>query len=468
MKALRLGKKLAIVAIGLLLGLLILKIVLFLTAKPKIEVDYLAMINALSKPLDYDPNKDGFKYLTEASDLYTTKKAPLSGKTLWPNEMDEMDISVLKTWLAANSDAFDAYKKAGESDYIWRKLKENSESNGNDSPKLWPENEIDVRRCLFWHAKLKAFEGNFEATLENLLTAWRVGTKYAHPNYPLAIQTSALLERQDVLDTAMDIVDVYRPPSADLGKWQRQLQKQFELDSYIPGLEAEKLDCYDRIQRSFVHKSNGTGRVYWRYLREFVPPCEDTGILNMLLILIAGPTESQVYARVDSMITRYKDLVIQPPWEIRYPEQQYVKFQETYNKMPGLFDYFVTPLHSFTIFYHRVKMRQDALITILATLRFNTQYGRYPYNLGELVQEGLLTDLPRDPFSRGPLMYNQLDDDFELYSIGPDFSDDGGRHFQGGNPLTGAPYGDEVFWPPLRKGRKNVKVLDMRTFDDIE
>lgn len=449
-----------------IVAILVVKAILFFTAKPKIEVDYLAKINALSKPLDYDPNEDGINYLKKASEFYVRAPATMSWE-LWPHEMNYAEISLLRQWLAANSKAFNAFRKASESSYVWIELKRNSGSSRTDSSK-WPENEIDVRRCLFWHAKLKAFEGNFEATLENLLTAWRVGTKYAHPNYPLGIQTSALLERQDVLDTAMDIVDVYRPPSADLGKWQRQLQKQFELDSYIPGLEAEKLDCYDRIQRSFVHKSNGTGRVYWRYLREFVPPCEDTGILNMLLILIAGPTESQVYARVDSMITRYKDLVIQPPWEIRYPEQQYVKFQETYNKMPGLFDYFVTPLHSFTIFYHRVKMRQDALITILATLRFNTQYGRYPYNLGELVQEGLLTDLPRDPFSRGPLMYNQLDDDFELYSIGPDFSDDSGKLFQGGNVLTGAPYGDEVFWPPLRKGRKNVKVLDMRTFDDIE
>jgi hypothetical protein len=83
-------------------AILAVKAILFFTAKPKIDVDYPAKINTLSKPLDYDPNKDGFKYLIKASDLYI--KAPLlSGKTLWPNEMDETDLSVLKTWVAAGT-----------------------------------------------------------------------------------------------------------------------------------------------------------------------------------------------------------------------------------------------------------------------------------------------------------------------------------------------------------------------------
>jgi len=450
--------------IMIVLSMFLVKILFFLIAKPKIEVDYPAQINTLSRPSDYDPNKDGFKYLIKASELYVKAPANMAWE-LWPHEMSDTEISLLKQWLAANSETLDAFRKASESDYVWVELKRNSIKSTCGSSK-WLDNEKNVRNCFLWHAKLEAFEGNFEATLEDMITAWRYGIKCSNPNYPLRMQIKSLLEQQHVLDTAIDIIDVYKLPSVDLSEWQRQWQRQFELDTYTPGLEAEKLDCYDRIQREFIHKKNGTGRLYWRHFREFIYPCEDSSILNIFLIPVTGPTESAVRARVDSMITHYKDIVMQPPLEVRYTQQQYIQFQENYNKMPELLEYFVPPLHSFTIFYHRVKMRQEALTTILAILNFNTRHGRYPSNLDEIVQEDLLAVLPRDPFSRGPLIYNQLDDDFELYSVGSDFSDDGGKIYQGMNSLTGAPTGDEVFWPPLRKGRKNIKVVDMTTIEN--
>ncbi len=449
-----------LIVIILMVSILILKAILFFTAKPEIIIDYSSQINALSKPSDYDPNKDGHKYLIEASELYVKAPANIAWE-LWPHEMNDTEISLLKQWLADNSKTLDAFRKASESNYIWMELKRNSSRSVCGSSKCL-DNEIKVRDCLFWRAKLEAFDGDFESTLEDMITAWRYGIKCSNPNYPLRMQISSLLERQRVLDTAIDIIDVYKLPSADLSKWQRQWQKQFELDSYTPGLEAEKLDCYDRIQRAFIHKDNGIGRLYWGRFREFIYPCENSSILNFLLIPVTGPTESDVRARVDSIITHYKDIVVQPPWKVRYAEQQYIEFQEDYNKMPRYCDYFIPPLHSFTIFYHRVKMRQEAFSTILAILDFNTHHSRYPFSLGEIIKEGFLKDLPRDPFSRGPLIYNQLDDDFELYSVGPDFSDDGGKIYQGTNSFTGAPTGDEVFWPPLRKGRKNIKVVDMR------
>ncbi len=455
-----------LIVIGIIAVILVVKAILFFTAKPRMEVDYPAEINALSKPSDYDPNKDGFRYLTEASELYT--KTPLGlDKNLWPHEMNDAEISLLRQWLIANSNTFDAYRKAGECDYIRMKLKESSGSDENDSSKWWPKNEIDMRWCLFCNAKLKAFEGNFDEALESLLAVWKVAVKSTNPNYPLGWQMNSLSDRRCVLDTAIDIIDVYKPPAADLEKWQKQWQKQFELDSYVPGFEGVRLDYYDIIQRSFVHKRDGNGRLYWKELGQHVPTCDCVSSLDVSLISFTGPTESDMRSMIDSMITRYKDLVMLTPSEVRYPEQQYVQAQENYkrnHRMSGLLDYFVPPLHSFTFFYYRVKMRQDALITILAILRFNTQHGRYPSNLAELVQESLLTDLPSDPFSRSPLMYIQLDDDFGLYSVGPDFADDGGRRGAGNNPLVGTPYGDEVFWPPLRKGRKNIKSFDREIF----
>ena len=68
MKPLRPSKKWVLAAIGLLLALLILKIVLFLTAKPKVTVDYVAEYNKIARPQNYDPNDNAAPYYQKAFD----------------------------------------------------------------------------------------------------------------------------------------------------------------------------------------------------------------------------------------------------------------------------------------------------------------------------------------------------------------------------------------------------------------
>jgi hypothetical protein len=70
--------------------------------------------------------------------------------------------------------------------------------------------------------------------------------------------------------------------------------------------------------------------------------------------------------------------------------------------------------------------------------------------------------MPQDPFSEGPLVYHWLVDDFELYSVGPDFKDDGGKRNHSNYPFSGSNEGDDVFWPPIRKNRENVKFFPHR------
>jgi hypothetical protein len=86
----------------------------------------------------------------------------------------------------------------------------------------------------------------------------------------------------------------------------------------------------------------------------------------------------------------------------------------------------------------------------------------YPKNLGAL--RGYLAHLPQDPFSEENLVYHWLVDDFELYSVGPDFKDDGGKRFQNRNSfsVSDKDKGDDVFWPPFRWNRENVKFNSCR------
>jgi len=78
--------------------------------------------------------------------------------------------------------------------------------------------------------------------------------------------------------------------------------------------------------------------------------------------------------------------------------------------------------------------------------------------LNELVSTCYLKAVPNDPYSSGPLVYKRTEDKFKIYSIGEDFSDDGGvievvntsRKMPGFRETTIIPHvhsPDIVYWP---------------------
>jgi hypothetical protein len=65
--------------------------------------------------------------------------------------------------------------------------------------------------------------------------------------------------------------------------------------------------------------------------------------------------------------------------------------------------------------------------TSLAVERWRlTHDGNVPHSLADLVP-GFLVAIPTDPFDEQPLRYKKLARGFVVYSIGPDFTDDGGK-----------------------------------------
>jgi len=90
--------------------------------------------------------------------------------------------------------------------------------------------------------------------------------------------------------------------------------------------------------------------------------------------------------------------------------------------------------------------KRDALLVTLALLCYRCDKGHLPKDLHELLSTGHLSELPMDPYSDGPLVYRQTEDDFLLYSLGEDFDDDGGTHGK-----RDWEEDDYVFWPVQAK-----------------
>ena len=101
---------------------------------------------------------------------------------------------------------------------------------------------------------------------------------------------------------------------------------------------------------------------------------------------------------------------------------------------------------------YRGKIYHEATVAILAIQRWRLEKDQYPASLAELVTAGFLNELPMDPWSDKPLAYKKTDDDFILYSVGFNFTDDGGEYGKdrNGNFREWSDNGDFVFWPVLK------------------
>lgn len=95
---------------------------------------------------------------------------------------------------------------------------------------------------------------------------------------------------------------------------------------------------------------------------------------------------------------------------------------------------------------YTLRANVEAVVTIIAILRYYQDTGRYPENLNRLITAGYLEKLPIDPYSDEPIVYKRERDGFVLYGFGRNFRDDGGEVFD--NVWQGTKErGDMVLWP---------------------
>lgn len=82
----------------------------------------------------------------------------------------------------------------------------------------------------------------------------------------------------------------------------------------------------------------------------------------------------------------------------------------------------------------RVAAEERATITALAVERWRLHHhDQLPDSLGQLVPQ-YLSAIPIDPFNSRPLHYRKRSGGFIVYSVGPDFTDDGGKRQLPGKP----------------------------------
>jgi len=467
MSPLRSSKKWVLAAIGILLTLFILKIALFLTAKPKITVDYVAEYNRASRPQNYDPNENAAPYYQKAFDAFVDAPDELRWTPYidWPADFNNIEQALLEKWLTSNTQAFEYFKEALDKPYYWleRQAGEDNFMGSMMLPELAPLRQLT--RSLIWEAKLRAVKGQFQSAVEDIIACYAAGRHKCRPNLFLMEQHVGLGVKQDAVGAALIILgksNIRNNPDA-LEFMQSDLQKELGKDTYVPGSQAERLLDYDMLQRTFVDNGRRTGRLWWRIGFGVTIPLAGEGRIRerkIRLSCFTGPTKKQAAEQVELTFSLFNQAITKTPWQIKSESYDYFKEIENINKRHISLECLGIGIDPNNIFhsYHRTKAQTEALIAILTILQYKADTGQFPESLDKLVSTGYLQALPNDPYSDGPLVYKFTEDNFKLYSIGEDFSDDGGvsevvnkaRQGTGFRGTGIAPYvhsPDIVYWP---------------------
>ena len=427
MKTLRSRKRWVLAAIGLLLVLSILKIVFFLTVKPKITVDYVAEYNRTARPQDYDPNDNAAPYYQKAFDAFVDITDELRKPYInWPTDFNDAERALLEKWLISNTLAFEYFREALNKSYYWleRKAEKDNYIGNITTPDLACFRELT--EALRWNAKFSAVKGRSRLAFENVLDCYKAGSHKCRSGLFVIEQLLGLRIKQEAIRNALIILDKLKVENEALVFLQNALQAELNTD-YVPSMQAEKYLHYDALQRTFIDNGKGTGRLAWRTGWYYDTLCGKwNNIRRRLYACLAGPTRNEIVGQIEKVLTISGQIMTKTPWQIKNENTDYFEEIENINNSNWFLQIFGISPKSVFHSYYEAKAQTEALIAVLAILRYKADTGQFPETLNELVSSGYLQAVPNDPYSSSSLVYKLTKDGFKLYSVGKDFSDDGG------------------------------------------
>ncbi|MFQ6034643.1 MAG: hypothetical protein ACE5NM_02200 [Sedimentisphaerales bacterium] len=419
--------------------------------KPTISVNYVDWLNEFVRQ-GRDEIDNARPYYEKAVELYVEMPDWLiKSKAKWPTDFNDVQLQSLVSWLDDNQKSLETLRIAAQRPYYWSRYQKSGE--GQLVETLMPDvmkslaGYKNLARAMRWQIQLRAYNGDVDSALRDCAILLKFGNHLYGQGLLIEQLVGVAIEglTHGEISTILKNTDV---PADALRFVQDELAKQFKKQKPIISLEAEKVFWYDLIQRGFTDDGQGDGRLLKQGLPYVVQDSKD---FFGRLLTFRYPSRQEFAAKIDEYFEQVDKLFEVTPWDLHNKEKDTEKWNRTLEQS-SLMLKIQGPAHErVSQIGWRMKTGREALLTVLAIMRYEKDKGRYPENLAELVSSGYLDRLPMDPFGGQPFSYSKTEDGFILYSLGMDFEDDGGRLGldSRGKPRMWADTGDWVFWPVL-------------------
>lgn len=376
----------------------------------------------------------------------------------WVGDLNQKELAALQQWISSNVESAGFFCRASKRPYCWW----HHQAEDDIFYAVQMSHLVSLRQIvwmLWWWGQLKAQEGNVTGAFEDMLCCYKAGIHFEGPRTLMEQLVSMAMRRLSVQMGFLILSNVQTSPEG-LKSLQNELQELVGQEDFVINYQAERFFALDFLQRCYTDNGNGSGHIIpgrFRQYRQILNYDEfDSEFLaygGSLAKSLVTADRRQMGAEFERFYATGEKWALKTPWQLR---QENVDLKMGLDKWSRLKRARYWPVSALAPamariaeFSYQCKTEVQTLITTLALLRFKQIHGAYPENLDQLLRANLLKTLPMDPYSDKSLIYKKAGGGFTLYSVGENFTDDGGAGYgdswRWGWGDNGK--GDRVFWP---------------------
>jgi hypothetical protein len=440
--------------------LLDLYVLWFISGRPDVTVDYLARLNLVSQPQIAEAD-NAWPHYERAMTLFVSDdrlmSVPAYDHPEYPEHRNPAALTqdaceAIAQWIAANRTAWEEFVLAGSKPYFAESYRCSGEGDSR-----WLMNvrlsELSTLQHLsklaIWSSRMHAEQGRFGQALETCLVLARAGRHWQQAGLIVEQLVGTGLSRK-AHEEILAIVSRQKLSSAELAELQKRLAAVYLGPYPMLNIEEERLLFLDTVQRLFTEGGPGGGHMSPSRARDIGVHIDDQGrtLSRAAAFLHAGRDET--VAKACEILNLQDEIVKMSPYERRAAGmREDVALASLDERRYAVVRMLIAGMDRPADLAFRVRALHEATLAIVALQRHRQERGAYPGALDQLKQGGFLDTLPTDPYSNGLLVYRAAGDNFVLYSLGPDFDDDGGISGvdSEGRIRMWADSGDTVFWP---------------------
>jgi hypothetical protein len=436
-------------------------------------------MNQLVRPVA-EESQNAWPFYKEATAEYKKPDVPDANEfKLLPQKLTNLDTSqqrIVIKWLIDNQKAMELVRQGNLKPYYWQVYSvEKPERNGIPEmlevllPNLQEYKKLAHLFC--WDAFAQAEKGDTKTAMDNLIEVYNFGRHIRMQNGSVIVEQLTGFGIESMACQCMIrllseyAVDVNVLASAQKRFAAIRMQENFTVD-----FQSERLLLYDEIQRCYAHGRIGKDHLYMQRLEELNFNIEweklftTKGAKTGVWVLFAHPGREDTFNSANQLYALYEELAITTPATSRTKLSKLQQQAEKIIEGNVILSLLVPAVEQVCEYSWQTRTSCLAANTIMSLYRYKNEKYRYPATLEVLVDERYLEKIPIDPYSNKPLIYRLDDDNFTLYSIGPDFKDDGGRAGErsrkGKLDFWAQNGGDVVFWPVQKEESAKAQSSD--------
>jgi len=454
-------------ALAVLFVCFVLYLTWFLTGKPQITTDYVAVFNRMAKPR-IETRDNAWPHYQKAISLFIEPDEKLSQidnfrSLRQPAETDELDESrkaATKEWMLQNEPAWREFTLAGSKPYCFREYKVGEHNKEKWTWGILLPNLSKLRSLAnlgIWRSRFELAQGKTQQAFETSLTVARMGRHWQEKTI-LVEQLVGIAVSYAAHEQMLRVISAAPMPADKLARCQQRLSAIYAEKYPLINIEGEKLFFLDTIQHVFTEGGPGGGHLIPRRFMKLKAISEgeeqpDESVLPYVALGLVHARRDETIKRANEIYERLIQLSKMSPYQRHssniQDEDDTIESLSEYRH--ALLRYFIPALSRASAHSYHSRAMHQATLTVLALHRRQQEKGDYPDSLSVLHTEGYLDELPMDPYTDTPLIYKTTADDFVLYSVGPDFEDNGGKigRDEKGRIETWPGEADVLFWPVI-------------------